>query len=87
MLNPSGFTFFARDRKYSLFHEHSKNLINLFSVSCYKETVLQRIDEKMTIKWSFSYDSFVNFILKKIGSHNMTVLYSILTHLAYIANG
>ena len=27
----------------------------------YKETILQRIYRKMTIKWSFSYNSFVKF--------------------------
>ena len=28
----------------------------------------------MSIKWSFSYNFFVRFHVKKIGSHNMTVL-------------
>ena len=30
---------------------------------------------KMTIKWSFSYNSFVKFHGKKFGGHNMTMLY------------
>ena len=42
---------------------------------CYKETILQRNYRKMTIVWSFSYNSFVKFHGKKIGSHNMTVFY------------
>ena len=29
----------------------------------------------MTMQWSFSYNSFVKFHVKKFGSHNMTVLY------------
>ena len=42
---------------------------------CYKGTILQRNYRKMTIKWSFSYNSFVKFHDKKFGSHNITVLY------------
>ena len=42
---------------------------------CYKGTILQRNYRKMTIKWSFSLNSFVKFHCKKFGSHNMTVLY------------
>ena len=30
---------------------------------------------KWTISWSFSYYSFVEFHGKRIGSHNMTMLY------------
>ena len=29
----------------------------------------------MTMKWSFSYNSFVKFHGKKFGSHNTTMLY------------
>ena len=42
----------------------------------FKVTILQRNYRKMTIIWSFSYNSFVKFHGKKFGSHNMTVLYS-----------
>ena len=31
----------------------------------------------MTMKWSFSCNSFVKFYVKKIGNHNMTALYPI----------
>ena len=41
------------------------------SEMCFKETILQGNYRKMTILWSFSYDSFVKFH----GSHTMTVLY------------
>ena len=41
----------------------------------YKWTILQKNDRKMTIKWSFSYNSFVKFRGKKIGSNSMTKLY------------
>ena len=34
--------------------------------SCYIGTFLQRKNRKMTIKWSFSYNSFVKFNGKKI---------------------
>ena len=34
---------------------------------CYKRTILQRNDKKMTILWSFSYNFFVKFIEKKLG--------------------
>ena len=43
--------------------------------SCYNGTILQRNYRKMTMKWSFSYNSFIKFHGKKFGSHNMTVLY------------
>ena len=33
----------------------------------YKDTILQRNYRKMTILWSFSYNSFVKFHCKKIG--------------------
>ena len=33
----------------------------VISELCYKETILQRNYRKMTIKWSFSYNSFVKF--------------------------
>ena len=34
--------------------------------SCYKGIILQRNSKKMTILWSFSYNSFVKFCGKKI---------------------
>ena len=41
-----------------------------------KGTILQRTYRKMTILWSFSYNSFENFHGKKIWEpDNMTVLY------------
>ena len=36
---------------------------------------LQRKYRKMTIIWSFPYNSFVKFHGKKFGSHNMLVLH------------
>ena len=50
-------------------------LDHVISESCYKGTILQRIDRKMTILWSFSYYSFVKFHGKLFGNHNMTCLY------------
>ena len=50
-------------------------LDHVINESCYKRTILQRNYRKMTISWSFSYNSFVKFHGKKIGSHNMTLLY------------
>ena len=41
----------------------------------YKGTILQRHYRKITIKWSFSYNSFVKFHGKNIWGHSMTVLY------------
>ena len=43
----------------------------VISKSCYKGTILQRNYRKMTVIWSFSYNSFVKFHGKKIGSHYM----------------
>ena len=37
----------------------------VLSESCYKGTILQKKYRKMTIKWSFSYISFVKFHGKK----------------------
>ena len=66
---------------------NAKFLIYRTVISDYKETILQRNYRKMTILWSFSYNFFVKFIfwsfpiisflnsmVKKIGSHNMTML-------------
>ena len=44
------------------------------SESCYKGKILQRNCRKMTMKWSFSYNSFVKFHVNKYGSHNMMTL-------------
>ena len=38
----------------------------VISEPCYKGTILQRNYRKMTIKWSFSYNSFVKFHGTKI---------------------
>ena len=52
-----------------------KNVISVISEPCYKGSILQRNYRKMTsISWSFSYNSFVKFHVKKIWSH-MIVLY------------
>ena len=53
----------------------SKGIDHVLSESCYKGTILQRHYRKMTIKWSFSYNSFVNSMIKKFGSHIMIMLY------------
>ena len=57
---------------YSLQHSPSTTLClgsigidHVISRSCYKGTILQRNYRKMTIVWSFSYNSFVNFHGKK----------------------
>ena len=47
---------------------------HVISEMCYKGTILQRNYRKMTILWSFFYSYFVNSMVKKHGSHNMTVL-------------
>ena len=44
-------------------------------IMLYKGTILLRNYRKMTMLWSFSYNSFVKFCGKIFGSHNMTVLY------------
>ena len=38
----------------------------VISESCFKGTILQRNFRKMTIKWPFSYNSFVKFHGKEI---------------------
>ena len=52
----------------------------VISELCYKGTILQSNDRKITISWSFFYDSFENSMVKKIWSYNMTLLY---TNLCY----
>ena len=47
----------------------------VISESCYKATILQRNDRKMTMAWSISYNSFVKLQDKKIGSHKMSLLH------------
>ena len=47
----------------------------VISEHCDKVTILQKNYRKMTIAWSFSYNSFAKFNGKKIGSHTMYVLY------------
>ena len=44
----------------------SIGLDHYISESCYKGTILLRNNRKMTISWSFSYNSFVKFHGKKI---------------------
>ena len=51
-----------------------RNMDSVISKLCYKETILHRNYRKMTIKWSFSYNSFVKFHGKKFGSDNMNVI-------------
>ena len=55
----------------SLFAVHRNGLRSIgmdrvISESCYKETILQRNYRKMTISWSFSFNSFVKFHGKRI---------------------
>ena len=50
-------------------------LHHLISELCYKGTILQRKYRKMTILWSFFYNSFLIFHDLKFGNHNMTVFY------------
>ena len=46
------------------------------SESCYKGKTLQRNDRKTTMEWSFHIIPLENsMVIKKLGSHNMTVLY------------
>ena len=47
---------------------------SIISESCYKGIILQRNYRKMTISWSFFYDSIVKFPFQKFRSNNMTVL-------------
>ena len=44
---------------------------------CYEGTILQRNYRKMTIKWSFSYNSFVKF-------HGKKLQYGIISNPCYI---
>ena len=39
---------------------------NFISELCYTGTILQRNYRKMTIKWSFSYNSFVKSMVEKV---------------------
>ena len=47
----------------------------VISEMCSKGEILQRNYRKMTISWSFSYNSFRKFHGKRIQSNNITVLY------------
>ena len=49
--------------------------------SSYEGTILQRNYKKMTMEWSFSYNSLVKFNYEKFGSSNMTMLYPNLSQL------
>ena len=53
----------------------------VISESCYDGTILQRNYRKMTISWSFSYNSFVKFYGQKIWKppHD-----SVISNLCYI---
>ena len=42
----------------------------VLSELCYKRALNKGI---MTMRWSFSNNSFVKYMVRKIGSHNMTV--------------
>ena len=52
----------------------SIGMYHVASESCYEGIILQRNYRKMTILWSFAYNSFVKFYVKNMG-HNMTLLY------------
>ena len=43
---------------------------------CYKGSIILRNYRKRAILWSVSYNSYVKFHGKNIGSHKMTMLYS-----------
>ena len=51
--------------------------MHVISESHHKGTILQRNYRKMTISWSFSYNSFLKChgTVIEFGSHNMTMLY------------
>ena len=51
----------------------SIGLDDVISELCYKATILQRNYRKMTILWSFSYNSFVSIHCEK--SYNMTITF------------
>ena len=59
------------------FYQSLDNTIGrtVISAMSYKGAILQRNYRKMVISWSFSDNSFIKLHGKKIGSHNMTVLY------------
>ena len=49
----------------------------VISKLCYKGTILQRKNRKMTMKWSFSYFSFVkSFGKKSFACYNVTMCYN-----------
>ena len=54
---------------YAIFGSIEMDLV--ISEPCYKGTILQRNYRKMTIIWSFSYNSFVKFHVKKNENHSM----------------
>ena len=59
---------------FSLYLE-SIEMDHVLSESCYKGTILQRSYRKMTMLWSFSYNSFVKFYGKRFGIHNKIMLF------------
>ena len=53
----------------------------------YKGTILQRNYRKMTILWSFSYNSVVKFHVRKmeVTSHNTTVFFGLFDLIIYVS--
>ena len=52
-----------------------------------KGTILLRNYRKMTISWSFFYNSFVKFYVETFGSRNMTLLCPNLCYNEVLCNG
>ena len=50
---------------FIMIYLRSIGMDHVISELCYKGTILQRNYRKMTIPWSFSYNSFVKFHGKK----------------------
>ena len=54
---------------------------HVISESCNIETILLKNYRKLSMKWSFSYNSLVTLHGKKTRSHNITVLYPYLCYI------
>ena len=59
---------------------------HVITVSCYKGTILQKNYRKMTILWSFSYNSFVKFNGKNIWEpqHDCVITSSYYNQVCYV---
>ena len=63
----------VRYRPYITPYLWSIGMDSIISEPCYSGAILQMNYKKMTITWSFSYNAFVKFHGKKLGSHSVTV--------------